>query len=698
MADQVTPNLGLTKPDVGASDDTWGGKLNVNFDIIDAAVFGNEGPPGPPGPPGPVGPVGPPGSPGPGTMITSDTPPPGPTQGQQWFESDTGNTYVYYDDGTSSQWVHVNGAISGAEGGGILIALTPESFGAIGDSVADDRVALQACIDAAQDSGLSVVLKGNYTVSENPGTGYCLLISKAVKIVGSGSKVVEFGRPWGMITPLPSVGNAVKIIKIRGSADWALDFLHLEGFTIGSNVGHNAIYIDTTANGPKFQGAKFVRLRCLSRAGIHSFFHDNSGSNINNGGMSCSTIIGGRYLNGIKFTLTGPDIRIEGPLYSTGDNVGIEATQIGGAVNFIIGPNCTIENHNGCIKLDNMNSVIIEHNSIETYLGPGSNGALIDIGSNGVVVDCRIIGNTIIPADPALTTTTNINIGVNALHTLLDDNYLDTSSTTQIASGSLIHNLGPDTEIRKQRWNNATIVAGDREITGNGLRLQLNPAPKIILSPGVSATLSPFVRDLWLSALPAAITFTLPPANTYQAGEAIVFKDAIGVIDTTKTVTFARAGADTIDGDTFVTLSHAIAQLELVSDGVSKWNVGVLGPRQGGTGDNGFAWASYAPTVAGNAGTITATGAVGHYKCIGKRLLLNLFIPVTAVTGPPDYLKATLPPGMTLKRNAAMAYSDSNLSFGGAQANISLGIIVARSAGAIAAPINYYATGEVEIV
>jgi len=44
-----------------------------------------------------------------GGAYVSDTAPVSPTNGALWWDSSTGGLYIYYNDGTSSQWVQVNG-------------------------------------------------------------------------------------------------------------------------------------------------------------------------------------------------------------------------------------------------------------------------------------------------------------------------------------------------------------------------------------------------------------------------------------------------------------------------------------------------------------------------------------------------------------------------------------------------------------
>lgn len=43
--------------------------------------------------------------------IISDTPPASPQVGQMWFESDSGRLFVWYNDGTSQQWVQISGPL-----------------------------------------------------------------------------------------------------------------------------------------------------------------------------------------------------------------------------------------------------------------------------------------------------------------------------------------------------------------------------------------------------------------------------------------------------------------------------------------------------------------------------------------------------------------------------------------------------------
>lgn len=48
----------------------------------------------------------------PPVMSIGDTPPANPIPGQLWWDSDSGSSYIWYDDGTSKQWVQYNVASS----------------------------------------------------------------------------------------------------------------------------------------------------------------------------------------------------------------------------------------------------------------------------------------------------------------------------------------------------------------------------------------------------------------------------------------------------------------------------------------------------------------------------------------------------------------------------------------------------------
>ena len=90
---------------------------------------GGVGPPGPPGPTGPtgatgpagpIGPTGPGGSGGGSSVIIADIPPtlPPPVAGNLWWCSapSNGQLYIYFDDGSSKQWVVANTAMLGPTG------------------------------------------------------------------------------------------------------------------------------------------------------------------------------------------------------------------------------------------------------------------------------------------------------------------------------------------------------------------------------------------------------------------------------------------------------------------------------------------------------------------------------------------------------------------------------------------------------
>lgn len=110
-------------------------------------------------------------------------------------------------------------------------------------------------------------------------------------------------------------------------------------------------------------------------------------------------------------------------------------------------------------------------------------------------------------------------------------------------------------------------------------------------------------------------TWTLPAANSVNAGQLLVLIDESGTVSTTNTITINRAGADTINGATSAVLRTAYGQARLFSDGVSKWTDAVTGVSRGGTGlqtlpTNGQLLIGNSTTQAYTQSTLTAGAGV----------------------------------------------------------------------------------------
>jgi len=80
----------------------------------ESSPYVTVGPTGPAGANGAAGPAGADGTPG--RWQVSATAPVSPVSGDGWFDSTRGMAFVYYNDGTSSQWVQVGSANAGPAG------------------------------------------------------------------------------------------------------------------------------------------------------------------------------------------------------------------------------------------------------------------------------------------------------------------------------------------------------------------------------------------------------------------------------------------------------------------------------------------------------------------------------------------------------------------------------------------------------
>lgn len=164
------------------------------------------------------------------------------------------------------------------------------------------------------------------------------------------------------------------------------------------------------------------------------------------------------------------------------------------------------------------------------------------------------------------------------------------------------------------------------------------------------------------AAFTASRTFTLPAANAVNPGQEIVVADFQGAVTGTNTLVISRAGSDTINGVTSVTIASAYGAYLFKSDGSSKWSAQALGSAaaggvtsvtcgtnlQGGTITTSgtcdldqAAWTTFSPSAACSGGTFTVNSA--RYKNWGKAVFWSMDVTISSGSCAAGNMTFTMP-------------------------------------------------------
>jgi hypothetical protein len=119
-----------------------------------------------------------------------------------------------------------------------------------------------------------------------------------------------------------------------------------------------------------------------------------------------------------------------------------------------------------------------------------------------------------------------------------------------------------------------------------------------------------------VGTLSASRTVTLPAASAVPAGYVLIIADESGSVTSTNSIVIARAGSDTLNGGTSLTLITPYALVELISDGTSRWSYDVRGPTRGGTGITNLS--AFIQTVLDDPDAVTARGTIGAATAIAE--------------------------------------------------------------------------------
>ena len=153
------------------------------------------------------------------SLVQSPAPPTNPTANTLWWDEVSGRLYVYYDDGTSSQWVDASPA--GTGGGGSTGNITFNST-TISTNLANTDIAIQGNGTGA----INIVTGANsYTQLQNDsytnGSSYVYLQDGSVYVYTNGGGEWTFDNTGNLRFPDSTVQTTAYTGQSGGNTDWA---------------------------------------------------------------------------------------------------------------------------------------------------------------------------------------------------------------------------------------------------------------------------------------------------------------------------------------------------------------------------------------------------------------------------------------------------------------------------------------------
>ncbi len=268
--------------------------------------------------------------------------------------------------------------------------LNVRDFGAKGDGLADDTLAIQQAIDAAAPFGRIVYLpQGTYLVSEAyPGCGHALLITQPICLHGEGM--------YTSLLPSNGLPDRVHILKLRPNPAYAADHSLIEGLFIGDprngrRTGNAGIFLDTLSRG-SYLPMLTLRNCFVAQGKGPALWHANDRRLNANGGLWCALIEHNTLMGGLRLEGSGDSISIRGNRIS-GTGLGLDIDLVDGANLLMVSEN-NITTTGGAMRIRNARRFDILSNNCEQVVPGGIDGAMVSLsGTRGLLSGGRVAYN-----------------------------------------------------------------------------------------------------------------------------------------------------------------------------------------------------------------------------------------------------------------------------------------------------------------